>query len=402
MTMPNKMTGSNLHRREILKAGLYVGATTALTGSSWADEPDSAAPARPYNGPNIVIVRFGGGARRRETIDPDHTYSPFLCREFSARGTLFPLMEIAEEEGVETGHGQGTLNILTGKYDNYKDVKNEFMAERFETSSPTLFEYLRKTFDVPEHQALMVNGEDRKDEEFYTFSNHRVFGYPYRSNVLSLYRFKTFLLRRQIASGDYSNQQLKKKKQQLAEFEKLDYRVKKEIPAPEIEEFWQRWQQHYGQSGFVNPRGDRLLTELTTRAIEQLRPKLVMVNYNDCDYVHWGNINHYTRAVSIMDMGLRKIVRTVAADPEYRDNTIFVVVPDCGRDNNRFASVPCQHHFNSRSSREIFGLFVGLGIAEGRVVDRRVEQISVAPTVAHLMGTGSEFAKGRVLEEAIA
>ena len=72
MTMPNKMTGSNLHRREILKAGLYVGATTALTGSSWADEPDSATPARPYNGPNIVIVRFGGGARRRETIDPDH------------------------------------------------------------------------------------------------------------------------------------------------------------------------------------------------------------------------------------------------------------------------------------------------------------------------------------------
>ncbi len=311
-------------------------------------------------------------------------------------------MEISEEEGIETGHGQGTLNILTGKYDKYKDVENKFMAERFEAAAPTLFEYLRKKFDVPEHQALLVNGEDRKDEEFYTFSNHRKFGYPYRSNVLSLYRFKTFVLRGQIASGDYSDAQLNQKKQQLAQLEKIDYRAKKEKMSIEIEEFWRRWQRYYGQSGFVNPRGDRLLTELTTRAIAELRPKLMMVNYNDCDYVHWGNINHYTRAVSIMDMGLREIVRTVDADAEYRDNTVFVVVPDCGRDNNRFASIPCQHHFNSRSSREIFGLFVGPGIAAGRVVDRRVEQIGVAPTVGHLMGTGSEFAQGEVLKEAIA
>ncbi|MBC8353316.1 MAG: hypothetical protein H8E66_15060 [Planctomycetes bacterium] len=399
------MTKSNPNRREILKAGICVGATTTIAGRSWSDERElaSTTPARqPYDGPNIVIIRFGGGARRRETIDPDHTFSPFLCHEFSKRGTLFPLMEIAEEDGVETGHGQGTLNILTGKYDKYKDVKNEFMAERFETAAPTLFEYLRKAFDVPEHQALMVNGEDRKDEEFYTFSNHRKFGYPYRSNVLSLYRFKTFLLRQQIANGKMSEQELREKKNQLAEFEKFDYRAKKETLAPELEEFWRRWQRYYGQSGFVNPRGDRLLTELTTRALDQLRPKLIMVNYNDCDYVHWGNINHYTRAVSIMDMGLKEIVSAVTARAEYRDNTIFIVVPDCGRDNNRFASIPCQHHFNSRSSREIFGLFVGPGIAEGQVVDRRIEQIGVAPTVAHLMGTGSEFAEGEVLEEAIA
>jgi hypothetical protein len=311
-------------------------------------------------------------------------------------------MEIAEEEGVETGHGQGTLNILTGKYDKYQDVKNEAFAERFETAVPTLFEYLRKAFDVPEHQALMVNGEDRTDEEFYTFSNHRAFGYPYRSNVLSLYRFKTFLLRQQIASGDYSDKQLRDKQKKLAELEKVDYRAQREVLAPEIGEFWRRWQHYYGESGFVNPRGDRLLTELTTWAIKQLRPKLLMVNYNDCDYVHWGNIHHYTQAVSIMDMGLKQIVSAVEADPEYRDNTVFIVVPDCGRDNNRFAAIPCQHHFNSRSSREIFGLFVGPGIAKGQVVDRRVEQIDVAPTIAHLMGTGSEFAQGHVLEQAIA
>ena len=41
---------------------------------------------------------------------------------------------------------------------------------------PTIFEYLRRHYDVPEHQALIVNGEDRINEEFYTFSNHHLFG----------------------------------------------------------------------------------------------------------------------------------------------------------------------------------------------------------------------------------
>ena len=106
------MTESNLNRRDALKASLAVGVATAITGRSWADNSTSAALAKPaYVGPNIVIIRFGGGTRRRETIDPDHTYSPFFCHEFSKRGTMFPLMEIAEEDGIETGHGQALYPI---------------------------------------------------------------------------------------------------------------------------------------------------------------------------------------------------------------------------------------------------------------------------------------------------
>jgi hypothetical protein len=103
-----------------------------------------------------------------------------------------------------------------------------------------------------------------------------------------------------------------------------------------------------------------------------------------------------------MDRGLRAIVRAVEADEEYRENTVFVIVPDCGRDSNPFMSVPCQHHFNSPSARKIFGLFFGPGIDGGRVVDKRVEQNMVAATIGHLMGLRTEFAEGSVLQEAIA
>lgn len=398
-----------LPRRRFLKhmaaAGAGVGAWTALPqvhGDTLS--LDASPPVLPdYTGPNVVIVRFGGGVRRRETIDPDHTYAPFFCHELTKRGTLFRNMEIDSLEGVETSHGQGTLYILTGKYDKYKDVQGKFLGERFESKVPTVFEYLRKYYAVPDHQTLIVNGEDRTNEEFYTFSNHHLFGVHYRSNVLSLYRFKTYLLRRQIENGRWQGKELESKRKELTKLESVDYRKSERDGQPRaIEDFWARWKQFYGESGLVNPRGDRLLTELTIRALKELRPKLIMVNYNDPDYVHWGNMTHYTRGVSIIDEGLRDLVAAVEADEQYRDNTIFVIVPDCGRDSNPLAAVPCQHHFGSRSSHEIFCLLFGPGIARGAVVDTLSQQISVATTVGHLMKFKSEFTEGPVLEQAFA
>ncbi len=397
---------ATLPRRTFLKGVLAGSGLLAAGGTLSAAETlagDAPAPKPAFRGPNVILVRFGGGARRRETIDPQSTYSPFLCRELAKRGTFFKNMEIAQIEGLNTSHDEGTLNIVTGKYDKYKDIENKFLGARFEPKVPTVFEYLRKSFAVPPHQTLIVNGEDRPDEEFYTFSNHFAYGINYRSNMLSLYRFKAWLMRRQIAEGKLTDKQIEQRKKELAKWEKVDYRTRGEDrQGQELEAFWQRWREYYGDSGFVNPRGDRLLTELTVRAIKELRPRLLMVNYQDCDYVHWGNMSHYTRAVSIMDEGLRQIVQTVEADAEFRDNTVFVVLPDCGRDSNPFADVPCQHHFGSRSAHEIFTLFVGPGVKRGAVVDKRVDQSQVAATIGQLMGFKAEFGEQRVLEEAIA
>jgi hypothetical protein len=395
-----------LPRRDFLQ-GIALGAGLAAGGLPLLASP---APKPEYRGPNVVIVRFGGGVRRRETIDPKHTYSPYVCHELTKRGVLFPLMEISEfasEPHVEankldTSHGQGTLYILTGKYERFKDVGDKFLGQRFESSVPTVFEYLRKQFEVPEHQTLIINGEDRTDEEFYSFSNHHLFGAHFRSNVLSLYRFKTYLLRQQLHAGKWEGKALDERRKDLAKLESLDYRTDATGQGPEINEFWERWRRYYGETGLVNPRGDRLLTELATRAIKELRPKLMMINYNDPDYVHWGYMSHYTRGISVMDEGVRQLVATVEADPEYRDNTVFVIVPDCGRDSNPYADVPCQHHFNSKSAHEIFALMFGPGIERGVKVDKLVNQVSIAATVGKITGAGAEFAEGPVLEQAFA
>lgn len=383
-----------MQRRDFLKGMAAAGAASGRPAAGAIEQ----RPA--YDGPNVIIVRFGGGVRRQETIASDETFSPFLKKVFAPQGVLYPRMEIASNPGVETSHGQGTLYILTGKYDKYEDIEERFLGARFESKVPTLFESFRKAYDVPEHQAVIVNGEDRIDEEFYSFSNHHLFGVHYRSTVLSLYRFKVWVLRHDLERGRYAGEEESKKRAELRKLEQLDLRAG-DAPAssPELDRFWSDWAGYYGKTGLVNPRGDGLLAELAIWAMRKLRPRLMMVNFNDPDYVHWGNPSFYTRGVTIVDQALQRLHEVAEADPFYAGRTVFAVVPDCGRDSNPFLPVPFQHHFNSASAHRIFGLFVGPGIDRGRVVDRPAEQNSVAATVGRIMGFPMPYAEGSALEE---
>jgi hypothetical protein len=403
-----------IDRRRFLQASAGFGALAAGLSISAEQRPPAPAPAGappvvlpandgprlpyPDDRPRVILIRFGGGVRRQETIaDPDRTWCPFVYHElFRNKGILLNNVEIENNPKIVTSHGEGTLYILTGKYDEYKDVHGRPLGNRFEARVPTIFEYLRHTYDIPAHQALIVNGEDRIDEDYFTFSNTPHYGVRYRSTVLSLHRYKTFLLRDEIANGRWTRSgrvpltesELHRKHVELRLMEDRGDRVRDAQPGgPELEAFWQRWREYYGTSGFVNPRGDRLLTTLSLWALRDLRPKLMMINYQDPDYVHWGNRNFYTRAIAIIDEGIREIYNAVQADPEYRDRTVFLIVPDCGRDSNRCTPIPYQHHFNSRSAREVFVVAAGPGIVHARTpVGRKAQQCSVAASVGRIMG----------------
>src|SRR5438045_9574343 len=87
---------SGVPRRRFIK-GLVAGAGLLAVGDTLAaaEAPPLVSPSRlsDFRGPNVVVIRFGGGARRMETIDPQATYSPFLCRPFAQHGTLFNKLE---------------------------------------------------------------------------------------------------------------------------------------------------------------------------------------------------------------------------------------------------------------------------------------------------------------------
>ena len=356
----------------------------------------SPAQASDYTGPNVILVRFGGGVRRVETIDEAATYAPYLRHVLAKRGVFIPDMRIEQIDGNNTSHAEGTLNLLTGRYMAYRDAGSKLLQDRLEPTEPTLFEYLRDTFDIPSHQALLINGEDRPQEEFFTYGVHDHYGIEFRSEMLSLHRFKLYKTA-QILAESTDEVALKAAQEQYDALMAADPRAIQPDQSPEVTAFWQRWREHYGDDGFKNPRGDRLLTALATRALRELRPRLMMVNYQDPDYVHWGNASHYTRAIQVIDDGLQRLVETVETDPFYRDNTIFVISPDCGRDDNPLMGVPFQHHFNSRAAHETWAVVFGSGIEKGRVIDRVVDQSAVAPTIAAMMGFRASSAEGDVL-----
>ena len=369
-----------------------------------APQPDiPIGPRLAYKGPNVILVRFGGGVRRLETVQSaELSHCPFVYHElYKKRGVLFSDVDIASTPGIDTSHGQGTLYLLTGRFDHYEDITHKPLADRFEAKVPTIFEYFRKQYEVPEHQALIINGEDRINEEFYTFSNHHLYGVRYRSTVLSLYRFKSYLLRQDLKTLNLSDKEREEKTKQLHEMENKDYRVEdRKVVSPELDKFWTGWREYYGRTGLVNPRGDRVLTALALRTLRELRPKLLMINYQDPDYVHWGNPNFYTRAISIIDDGIRQIYDAVQGDEEYRNNTVFMIVPDCGRDNNRCMSVSFQHHFNSRCAHEIFAIATGPGIRRSPTpVDKKHQQISVAATIGKIMKFPTQHVDAGCLED---
>lgn len=363
--------------------------------ASLAARPALAQPS--YTGPNVILVRFGGGVRRAETIDEAATWAPYLRHVLAPRGTFIPDLRIDKLEGVNTSHAEGTLNLLTGRYLAYRELSAVF-NDRLEPTEPTLFEYLRRAFDIPSHQVLLVNGEDRPQEEFFTFGAGDHFGVEFRSEMLSLHRYKLYRTAMQLAEGTLPEDELLNVQKERAALLTRDPRGATPEPSPEVTAFWARWRQDFGDTGLKNPRGDRLLTELSVRALAELKPRFLMVNYQDPDYVHWGNPSHYTRAIAIIDEGLQRLIAAADSDPFYRDNTVFVITPDCGRDANPLAEVPFQHHFNSRSAHETWAVIFGPGIGKG-VVDKTVDQSAIAPTIAAAMGFSASRAEGRAVEE---
>jgi hypothetical protein len=87
----------------------------------------------------------------------------------------------------------------------------------------------------------------------------------------------------------------------------------------------------------------------------------------------------------------------------YRDNTVFLIVPDCGRDSNPCMAVPYQHHFGSKTSHEIWAIAAGPGIAKLKTpVDRLHQQTSVAATIGAIMKFPTPFAGAGAYEEMLA
>src|SRR6266542_3481653 len=147
-----------IDRRRFLQTGAGLGVLAAgvsISADRRGARPDDAAaeplvfpwndrvlpPYKSYQ-PRVILIRFGGGVRRQETIADSErsTYCPFIYHElYRNKGVLLRDVQIENSPKIVTSHGEGTLYLLTGKYDEFKDVHGRPLGNRFEAKVPTIF-----------------------------------------------------------------------------------------------------------------------------------------------------------------------------------------------------------------------------------------------------------------------
>ena len=358
-----------------------------LPGSARAEQPERA------EGPKVVIVRFGGGVRRLETIARGHrTFAPHLVNDLLPRGTLW---ENVEMEPRTTSHTLGTINLLTGSW--FPDPMPRGGAEEVVPHAPTLFELARKDLGLPQHEVLVCNNYIHSEQ--LGFSEHPDFGEDHQPGLLSYYELERTAIDRRLAEPGLTDRDRQRLEDERAQLLFRHYRADARPPEPLLAYF----EEHRARYGSHYARGDRLVRDLALASLERFRPRLLAVNFNDTDYVHTGISYFYTRGIQAIDRYTRDIHQALRRDPFYRDDTYLFVVADCGRGTNPRRYMPYQHHEpHEAGSHEVFVYATGPGVGRGTRVDRLRLQVDLAPTVGHLLGVRSAAWEGELLGELLA
>jgi hypothetical protein len=151
---------------------------------------------------------------------------------------------------------------------------------------------------------------------------------------------------------------------------------------------------------------DKKVLAKVLEVMESDRPRLMFINFGVTDHTaHSNNWELYTEAIRNCDLMVGKLWEKVQSSPGYKDATTLVFTTDHGRHNDKpdqlkggFAS----HGDSCPGCQQIFLLIVGPDARCGTVVDRRVLQIDIAPTVGELLGFQTPLAEGSVLADGFA
>lgn len=362
-----------------LRAGL--GACLAPTLGPWLA---SAAPAgrRPRK---LIVVQFGGGTRYSESIgDPAHRYIPHLWNDLVPRGTLFTRMRV---EGPVV-HPNSTGSLFTGHWE-WKDLDWTRPV-----AHPTLFELYRrasgasdlKTWAFVYASILAKAGE----------SLAAGYGARFGANVVvpptiprATAELMEATMREATARGTAEAGQAAARI--CAGLARAASRISLAgLRFPPAVRFME---EQYGQwkSGSGSTSHDAFLTDCALACLERWEPDILAVCFGEIDCAHFGAWSRYVEAIQRTDALTWRLWQSLQALPAYRDNTLFLILPDHGRELEASGGSGFVHHSdfytNARvdeGCRRVWMLALGPGVPLGRTLGRTVPITTVA-------GTGLEF-----------
>ncbi len=372
----------SLTRRDLLRA-------TAVAGAGWPIY--SSASLRAIVNPKpqkVVVVTFGGGARDEETFAPEGNENiPHLLRELIPQATFCTQVI---NRGI-LGHYVATASLATGAYeifDNFADVAPD---------NPTVFEYYRKALGRPPQDAWVIapsNGFNRIGQ-----SSGKLIAPGYGAEVL----LPKHLLRTVLGSP------------QATGADKLSFLYQDNYEDPSYVSPLGNEDRHLDQldsilhlavSDFLKDAktltsADELSVYIMRQLMRQVAPSLLWITLHDMDVAHAGAFSLYLDGIRRTDRLCGEIWNFIQSEPEYKDRTSLLILPDFGRDSDFNASCNgFQHHRSGDAmSRTTWMMALGPHIRQNTIVGRPLESLDLVPTIGALLGFPTPRAQGKPITE---
>jgi hypothetical protein len=139
---------------------------------------------------------------------------------------------------------------------------------------------------------------------------------------------------------------------------------------------------------------------MTREIMRKFAPHLLVVAFSDVEAAHFGSYALHTSGIKTADRLTYQLWQEIQANPDYRDQTTMIVLPEFGRDpdgssTNGFFN----HRANSESTRDTWMMALGAGVDKPQIIERPIRHVDVCPTLASLLGCTQLSAQGQRIAE---
>lgn len=383
MTNPSQRRARrSVPRRELLRGG------AALAGAALLGGPLAAAKPWLLNAPlaaarktkRVVLVVFGGGVRTRETLLSDNT--PNL-RRIADAGVLYPRTAVRNN-----GHYGAAVSIFSGSFEVFG------IREQARPQTPTLFEIIRKQTGLSASDVwLSTAGGDQ--ETNYAYSSASGYGAAYGANLIGAEGiFNAEFKQLVVGQGGLRGVDAE------AEQTLGGMRAAVDTPLPvlgddglgndpaasaRIEQYI--LEELRGSASSITGLGanDAKAMLVARNLMGIFKPRLMAVTLRAPDVAH-GSFNDYVTVIRRNDEELGRLFDAITGDPELSESTALFVLPEFGRDRDFNQRRGLDHGDSSKELNEVATVAWGPDFRSGKVHDREVRSIDVAPTIVSLFG----------------
>jgi hypothetical protein len=374
-------------RRFVQLAGLSI-ANRILPG--WLK-----AAAKRSDSHKVIIVTFGGGVRYSETFAPEGLRNIPRLVELRPQGYFF---KSCVNAGV-LSHFNSTASIVTGNWQRVDDFGFQPPA------GPTLFEQYRKRAGAGPLDAWVI----ATNKSFATmgWGSDASLGQPFGANVVLPKQLLLEAVEEVVRKK--SDQGVAKRENVLHQLEGIlnegyegvgwtIFKAGRQLDR-HVRETLLRGLLEYINGPEAPSSGDELTFFITREIMREFAPRLMLVNFWDMDVAHWGSYSLYLQAITKTDRLTGMLWDEVQSNPQYKDKTTVLILPELGRDGDMNAANGfLNHRSGDPSCRNTWLLALGASVPRGET-ERPVHHIDVTATAAEMLGFQTSELAGRPMRE---